>query len=76
VTSERKIAANRNIAKKSTGPRSNAGRAVSRRNALRHGLAVSIGNESAFGDVVEDLAKVLSGASISGRPPGSAGEAA
>ena len=63
MTSERKIVANRNNAKKSTGPRSNPGRAVSRRNALRHGLAVSIGNESAFGDLLEDLAKVLSSAS-------------
>ena len=63
MTSERKIAANRNNAKKSTGPRSNAGRAVSRLKALRHGLAVSIGNDSAFAGEVEDLAKVLSGAS-------------
>ena len=76
MTSRRKIAANRNNAKKSTGPRSNAGRAVSRRNALRHGLAVSIGNESAFGDVVEDLAKVLSSASDLQSVSGVAREAA
>ena len=63
MTSERKIAANRNNAKKSTGPRSSAGRAVSRRNALRHGLAASIGNDPAFGDDVEDLAKALSSTS-------------
>ncbi len=63
MTSERKIAANRNNAKKSTGPRSEGGRSVSRHNALRHGLAVSIGNESAFGGDVEDLAKLLSSAS-------------
>jgi hypothetical protein len=63
MTSERKIAANRNNAKKSTGPRSEGGRSVSRQNALRHGLAVSIGNESAFGGDVEDLAKLLSSAS-------------
>jgi hypothetical protein len=63
MTSERKIAANRNNAKKSTGPRSEGGRSVSRRNALRHGLAVSIGNDSAFGSDVEDLAKLLSSAS-------------
>jgi hypothetical protein len=62
MTSERKIAANRDNAKKSTGPRSEGGRSVSRHNALRHGLAVSIGNES-FGGDVEDLAKVLSSAS-------------
>jgi hypothetical protein len=63
MTSERKIAANRNNAKVSTGPRSEGGRAVSRLNALRHGLAVSVGNKSAFGGDVEDLAKVLSSAS-------------
>jgi hypothetical protein len=39
------------------------GRSVSRYNALRHGLAISIGNESAFGGDVEDLAKLLSSAS-------------
>jgi hypothetical protein len=63
MTSERKIAANRNNAKKSTGPRSEVGRSVSRHNALRHGLAVSIGNDSALGGDVEDLAKALSSAS-------------
>jgi hypothetical protein len=60
MTSERKIAANRNNAKKSTGPRSSAGRAVSRLNALRHGLAATIVNKSAPGGGVEDFAKVLS----------------
>ena len=38
MPSDRQIAANRNNAKKSTGPRSDAGRAASRRNAKRHGL--------------------------------------
>src|SRR6478672_4021547 len=41
MTSERKIAANRNNAKKSTGPRSNAGREASRRNALQARLQYS-----------------------------------
>jgi hypothetical protein len=63
MTSERKIAANRNNAKKSTGPRSDAGRAVSRLNALRHGLAATIGNDAAFDGDVADLAKVISSAS-------------
>ena len=76
MTSERKIAANRNNAKKSTGPRSSAGRAVSRLNALRHGLAATIGNDSAFGGEVEDLAKVLSSASGSQSVSGVAREAA
>src|SRR3977135_524602 len=55
MTSERKIDANRNNAKESTRPRSEGGRSVSRHNALRHGLAVSIGNELAFGGDVEDF---------------------
>ena len=76
MTSERKIAANRNNAKKSTGPRSEGGRSVSRRNALRHGLAVSIGNDSAFGSDVEDLAKLLSSANGSHSVSGVAREAA
>jgi len=36
--SERKLQANRANAKRSTGPRSEAGKAVSRRNALKHGI--------------------------------------
>jgi hypothetical protein len=59
MTSDRKIAANRNNAKKSTGPRSNAGREASRRNALRHGLAIAIGSDPALHDDIEKLAKLL-----------------
>jgi hypothetical protein len=60
MPSERQIAANRNNAKKSTGPRSDAGREASRRNARRHGLATPIGADPAFHDDIEKLAKVLS----------------
>src|SRR5216684_1637846 len=60
MSSDQQIAANRNNAKRSTGPRSKAGREVSRRNALRHGLAIDIGNDPAFHDDIEELAKVLS----------------
>jgi hypothetical protein len=60
MPSDRQIAANRNNAKKSTGPRSEAGREASRRNARRHGLAVAVGTDPAFHDDIEKLAKALS----------------
>ena len=60
MPSERKIAANRSNAKKSTGPRSDAGRQASRRNALRHGLAVDIRTDPAYSEDIEQLAKILS----------------
>src|SRR5579864_3329824 len=63
MTSERKIAANRRNAKKSTGPRSAAGRASSGQNARRHGLATGIGADPAFRDDIEDLARLFSKAS-------------
>jgi hypothetical protein len=63
MTSERKIAANRRNAKKSTGPRTEAGRATSRHNARRHGLATGIGSDPAFRDDIEVLAGLLSRAS-------------
>jgi hypothetical protein len=61
ITSGRKIAANRKNAKKSSGPRSAAGRATSRHNARRHGLATGIGSDPAFRDDIEILAKLLAG---------------
>lgn len=63
MPSERAIAANRKNAKKSTGPRSKAGRAVSRHNARRHGLATGIGSDPAFRHDIEKLAKLFSQAS-------------
>jgi hypothetical protein len=60
VPSERKTAANRSNAKKSTGPRSDAGRKASRRNALRHGLAIDIRTDPAYRDDIEQLAKLMS----------------
>ncbi len=61
MTSERKIASNRKNAKKSTGPRTEAGRATSRHNAHRHGLATGIGSDPALRDDIEILAKLLAG---------------
>jgi hypothetical protein len=56
---DRKITANRNNAKKSTGLRSVAGREAARRNARRHGLAVA-GGDPAFHEDIERVAKALS----------------
>jgi hypothetical protein len=59
MASERQIAANRNNAKKSTGPRSDAGRRRSRLNALHHGLAIAIGGDLARALEIERLARIL-----------------
>jgi hypothetical protein len=60
MSTDRQIAANRNNAKRSTGPRSKAGREVSRCNARRHGLANDIGSDPGFHDDIEKLADGLS----------------
>ena len=59
MTTDRKIASNRKNAKKSTGPRSEAGRHRSRANALRHGLAIAIGSDPSFSAEIEKLALAL-----------------
>jgi hypothetical protein len=59
MSSDRQIAANQNNAQKSTGPRSQAGREVSRRNARRHGLAIEIANDPAFQDDIEKLSQTI-----------------
>src|SRR3954453_5821776 len=66
MSSDRKIAANRNNAEKSTGPRSAAGREASRRNARRHGLAIAIEDDPAFQEDVERLTKAISQSSAMG----------
>jgi hypothetical protein len=48
MTSDRKATSNRKNAQNSTGPRSELGRRHSRRNALRHGLAIAIGSDPSF----------------------------
>ena len=49
MVSDRKLAANRENAKKSSGPKSQTGKHRSARNALSHGLAVPIGQFSIQG---------------------------
>jgi hypothetical protein len=55
MTSPRKIAANRANAQRSTGPRSAAGKASSRRNGAKHGLAVPV---SALPDLRQEVARL------------------
>ena len=58
MASDKQIAANRANAKKSTGPRTPAGRAKSSRNAYRHGLSVPMQPEP---QAVEALARAIAG---------------
>ena len=59
MTSAAKIVANRRNARKSTGPRSLAGKMRSRRNAYRHGLSIPISTDIAFVGQIEPLANEL-----------------
>jgi hypothetical protein len=59
MPSDRKIGANRENAKKSTGPRSEEGRRTSRRNAFRHGLAIDVAFDPYFHRDIEAMAKAI-----------------
>jgi hypothetical protein len=61
MTSERQIAANRRNARKSTGPRSGAGKKRASRNAYRHGLTLSIASSAAYAKQLEKLAHKIAG---------------
>ncbi len=61
MTSPAKIAANRRNAQKSTGPRSAAGKARIRNNALRHGLARFWSFDAAEDKRIEELELALTG---------------
>ena len=62
MASERQIAANRQNACRSTGPKSNAGRRRTSSNALRHGLSRSI--DSSGGTETEALARRIVGDNV------------
>src|ERR1700681_4716977 len=55
MTSERKKAANRRNAMRSTGPRTVAGKDQSRRNAFRHGLSIQLIANDAITAQIEEL---------------------
>jgi hypothetical protein len=57
MTSQRRRAANRANAKRSTGPRSTSGKSRSSMNALRHGLARPLGAE--FDNAVSEMSALI-----------------
>jgi hypothetical protein len=61
MASERQIAANRRNARKSTGPRSGAGRKRASRNAYRHGLTLSINSTAAVAKQLDTLVRKIAG---------------
>jgi hypothetical protein len=63
MATERQIAANRRNARKSTGPRSRAGKKRAGRNAYRHGLSYGV---AAFAKHVEALAQKIAGRGADG----------
>ena len=53
--------ANRRNARASTGPRTKTGKARVAKNALRHGLAVSVSLDPHLADAMNELARVIAG---------------
>jgi hypothetical protein len=75
TVSERKLKANKENAKKSTGPKTSRGKANSRRNALKHGLfARQFMDFVAHGEDPEEYKKLLSGLRAQYEPIGTAEE--
>ena len=61
MASEGQIAANRRNARKSTGPRSGAGKKRASHNAHRHGLTSSIASTAAFAKQLDKLVREIAG---------------
>jgi hypothetical protein len=66
MTSINQINANRKNAARSRGPRTGAGKGRASRNALRHGLTVSVLKESAVWPEAQKLAAAVAGPNASG----------
>jgi hypothetical protein len=66
MASERQIAANRLNARKSTGPRSRAGKLRASQNAHGHGLSVSCKPNAATARKLDELARQIAGDNSSG----------
>jgi hypothetical protein len=63
MTTDRQIAANRRNARRSTGPRSSAGRKRSSRNSFRHGLAAGVTATAERIKYIERLARKIAAGS-------------
>jgi hypothetical protein len=61
MISARKLRANRANSRRSTGPRTVAGRATAARNSRRHGLAIPIPSDPALSAQVEAMAQMIAG---------------
>jgi hypothetical protein len=61
MASDRKIAANRRNSRRSSGPRTVAGKLTVSRNALRHGLAAATLRDSGIATEVDRLATAIAG---------------
>jgi hypothetical protein len=61
MASEKQIAANRANAKRSTGPKTLAGKMASSRNAFRHGLSGPVRLDPVTSDKVDAIAHALAG---------------
>ena len=55
---------NRRNARRSTGPKSAAGKAKVAKNALRHGLAIPARLDSALSQEIEELAELIAGGNV------------
>lgn len=63
MSSQRQVTASRKNAQRSSGPRTREGKARSKRNSWRHGLAVQLASNSPVDPEVVALAAVLAGPS-------------
>ena len=59
MATAKQIAANRRNAQRSTGPRTAAGRSMSSRNALRHGLSLPQEKNAATAAAIDELAQLI-----------------
>ena len=65
MISTRRLFANRANAKKSTGPKTHAGKARVARNGWRHGLMTPVSGTTGSGAEVEALARLIAGDDVS-----------